>query len=72
MKTSELIEFNRESPRRITKWLPAKDLPFLKREEKRLTEKGWNAEIQPKQKYDKSIAYALVVVDEGGQEQTKR
>ena len=64
MKTSDLQYFHREIPRIITKWLPAKDIPFLKEEKKRLTKKGWNTEIRPKEKYDKSIVYALVVLDE--------
>lgn len=52
-------------PRVITKWLPSRDLPFLKAEEERLTEKGWTVEIQSKRKtglYDKSPIHALIVL----------
>jgi hypothetical protein len=64
MRTSDLQYFHREIPRIITKWLPAKDIPYLESEKERLTKKGWTSEVQSKKKYDKSIMYALVVLDE--------
>lgn len=64
MKTSELEFYHRAIPRMITKWLYAKEIPFLESEKERLTRKGWLVEIQPKQKNDGTVMYGLALLDE--------
>ena len=66
MKTSELKEFDRIIPRLLTKWLYAKDIPYLESEKERLSVKGWTTEIQSKKKNDGTVMYTLAVLDETG------
>jgi len=64
-----------ETPRAITKWLPSKDMPFLKAEEERLTKKGWNVEIKSRRKtglYDKSLQHILIVNNEDEKDNDQR
>mgnify|MGYP003146451063 CR=1 FL=1 len=64
MKTSDLEFYHPVIPRMITKWLYAKEIPFLKAEKERLSIKGWTTEVRSKQKNDGTVMYALIVLDE--------
>lgn len=55
-------------PREITKWLPAKDKPFIEAEADRLLKKGWDVEIQSKNKEKVGTIYTLVVLKDDGRE----